>query len=180
LSNSNKVLVIFLDSGHTLVNENTEVRVNDIVQSAEMIEGGRELLYELKKRGYQICLMADGMIEAFDNVFNQHGVRHLFDGYITSEEVGQVKPSLKMFEAGLQVMGLTDDDKKRIVMVGNNLGRDILGANKFGITSVFTNWSDDYPKMPSCAEEEPDYTYGKPLELLHVLEQIERDKGILL
>lgn len=40
-------------------------------------------------------------------------------------------------------------------MVGNNLERDIVGANRFGITSVFIKWSPRYPMEPKNEEEVP-------------------------
>lgn len=44
------------------------------------------------------------------------------------------KPHAPMFEAAARRLG--NPDRRRIVMVGDQLGTDILGANRFGIDSV--------------------------------------------
>lgn len=98
-----------------------------------------------------------------------------FDARTISEEVGEKKPSQAMFETAMKLLHLTDEDKKRIIMVGNNLERDIVGANRFGITSVFIKWSPRYPMEPKNEEEVPDYIIHKPLELLDLVEKLEAE-----
>lgn len=172
-----KKLIVFIDSGDTLVNEGTEYRNegSPIVQSCELIDGAKELLLTLKERGYTIELIADGYTQSFDNSYGQHGLKNIFDARTISEEVGEKKPSQAMFETAMKLLHLTDEDKKRIIMVGNNLERDIVGANRFGITSVFIKWSSRYPMEPKNEEEVPDYIIRKPLELLDLVEKLEAE-----
>ena len=169
-----KKLIVFIDSGDTLVNEGTEYRNegSPIVQSCELIDGAKEMLLTLKERGYTIELVADGYTQSFDNSYGQHGLENIFDARTISEEVGEKKPSQAMFEMAMKLLHLTDEDKKRIIMVGNNLERDIVGANRFGITSVFIKWSPRYPMEPKNEEEVPDYIIHKPLELLDLVEKL--------
>lgn len=70
-----KKLIVFIDSGDTLVNEGTEYRNegSPIVQSCELIDGAKEMLLTLKERGYTIELVADGYTQSFDNSYGQHG-----------------------------------------------------------------------------------------------------------
>ena len=163
-----KKLIVFIDSGDTLVNEGTEYRNegSPIVQSCELIDGAKEMLLTLKERGYT---------QSFDNSYGQHGLKNIFDARTISEEVGEKKPSQAMFETAMKLLHLTDEDKKRIIMVGNNLERDIVGANRFGITSVFIKWSPRYPMEPKNEEEVPDYIIHKPLELLDLVEKLEAE-----
>ena len=118
-----KKLIVFIDSGDTLVNEGTEYRNegSPIVQSCELIDGAKEMLLTLKERGYTIELVADGYTQSFDNSYGQHGLKNIFDARTISEEVGEKKPSQAMFETAMKLLHLTDEDKKRIIMVGNNL-----------------------------------------------------------
>ena len=60
-------------------------------------------------------------------------------------------------------------------MVGNNLERDIKGANQLGLISVWLNWSPRRSKIPADASEVPQYTIKLPLELLTIIDQIERN-----
>lgn len=172
-----KKLIVFIDSGDTLVNEGTEYRNegSPIVQSCELIDGAKEMLLTLKERGYTIELVADGYTQSFDNSYGQHGLKNIFDARTISEEVGEKKPSQAMFETAMKLLHLTDEDKKRIIMVGNNLERDIVGANRFGITSVFIKWSPRYPMEQKNEEEVPDYIIHKPLELLDLVEKLEAE-----
>ena len=172
-----KKLIVFIDSGDTLVNEGTEYRNegSPIVQSCELIDGAKEMLLTLKERGYTIELVADGYTQSFDNSYGQHGLKNIFDARTISEEVGEKKPSQAMFETAMKLLHLTDEDKKRIIMVGNNLERDIVGANRFGITSVFINWRPRYPMEPKNEAEVPDYIIHKPRERLNLVEKLEAE-----
>jgi len=57
-------------------------------------------------------------------------------------------------------------------MVGNNLERDIAGANALGLVTVFLAWSDKRRKTPETDLETPDFTIQHPLELLDVLDSL--------
>ena len=70
-------------------------------------------------------------------------------------------------------LGLTDADKGRVIMVGNNLSRDVVGANRYGIGSVHFCWSPRYPHEASTPEEEPTYRIHTMPELLPLAERLE-------
>ena len=54
--------IIFLDSGDTLVDESTEVRIKgDVVDHAEFFPGIKEVLFQLKNAGFRVALVADGL-----------------------------------------------------------------------------------------------------------------------
>ena len=57
-------------------------------------------------------------------------------------------------------------------MIGNNIKRDILGANQMGITSILISYSPRYVMQPDCEEETPDYVISKPCELYELVEQL--------
>ena len=169
-----KRLIIFTDIGDTIIDENTEVRDSrDTVIRAECIPGAKETYLKLHEAGFAIVMVADGTVESFHNTMTQHGLSHIFAAEIISEAVGEDKPSAKMFEAAMRALDLTDADKSRVIMVGNNVKRDILGANRFGIRSVLIDWS----KRRSFAEDGPlehaDYTIHTPEELLPLAEALE-------
>ncbi len=171
---SDKKLIIFTDSGDTIINEGTEVRevAEGVVYNADCIEEAKETMLNLYDEGYTIALVADGLVESFDNVLEQNGLNHIFTKRAISESVGVEKPAALMFETAMKELGLEEKDKKRIVMIGNNLKRDILGANKFGITSILLEWSPRYNMIPETEEETPDYTVSMPSELLPLLKKL--------
>ena len=84
-----------------------------------------------------------------------------------------------IFRTVANPLGIKDDDLSNILKVGNNLSRDVTGANTLGFKSVFQSWSPQDPKVPSDQSEEPDYTIGKPLDLLLLLEKEISSSGII-
>ena len=170
-----KKLIIFTDVGDTIVDESTEVKVpgTELVLRADCIPGAVETMRTLYDEGYAILMVADGLVRSFHNTMTQHGLDHIFTAKVISEQVGEQKPSQKMFQAALDAAGLTEADKGRIVMVGNNIRRDVLGANRFGIRSVLLTWSKKYTYVAETPEMEPDFRIAEPAELLPLIHRLE-------
>ncbi|HRW06656.1 MAG TPA: HAD family hydrolase [Caldilineaceae bacterium] len=166
---------IFLDSGDTLVDEGTEVKDDaGVVQCAELIPGAAAMVQEIKRRDYPLALVADGPVGTFQNVLTQHHLYHYFDAFAISGAVGVDKPDARMFEHALRALHIAPHDYHRVVMVGNNLARDIKGANALGLITVWLDWAPRRPKIPADAAEVPDYTIKTPAALLPLLEQLEQ------
>ena len=164
---------VLLDSGDTLIDEGTEVYEDDVVVTAELIPTADTMMQKLDKQGYILALVADGKVKSFENVLGQHGFYDLFETRAISEAVGVSKPDAKMFLTALNALDIEARDYPKTVMVGNNLARDIKGADALGIPSVWLDWSPRRSKTPADKSEEPTYTIHEPKELLGVLEQIE-------
>ncbi len=170
---TNKKLIIFTDSGDTIIDESTQVYDDrGIVLEADFIPGAGEVLKQLHQEGYTIALVADGEWESFQNVYRKNGLGYCFDAWIVSEVVGKQKPAPIMFEKAFEALGLTEADKKRIVMIGNNLKKDIAGANRLGLTSVWLSWSPRYFHTVEEPDWQPDYTISSPQELPALLEEL--------
>ena len=169
-----RTLVVFFDSGDTIVDESTEVRdERGIVVKAELHDDGGGLLRQLKNDGFTLALVADGEVESFKNIYEQHGLSDVFDVRIISEVMPDRKPAGCMFQGAMDALKLCDKDKYRIVMIGNNLPRDILGANKFGITSVLYDWSPRYDMTAKSQDEIPDYRVSTKDELYTLLLELD-------
>ena len=121
--------------------------------------------------------MADGEWESFRNVYRENGLGYCFEEWIVSEVVGEEKPARSMFDTAMEKMGLTEADKPFIVMIGNNLKKDIVGANRYGITSVWLDWSPRYFHTVEEPDWQPDYTVKTPKELKALLEKLEEKCG---
>jgi len=167
---------IFFDFGDTLADEATEIK--DDTQTtlhAELIPGAAELLRELKRRGVPLALVADGRPGTYYNVLTQHGVYDLFDAFAISDEVGVEKPDRRMFEHALQAIGVAPQEYGQVLMVGNHLERDVKGANRLGLVSVWLDWAPRRPKEPADEWEIPRYTIKQPLQLLELVDQLSRN-----
>ncbi len=61
-------------------------------------------------------------------------------------------------------------------MVGNNLSRDVKGANELGLISVWLDWAPRRSKVPADPSEQPCYTIKMPTELLGLVDQLEKSR----
>ncbi len=169
-----KELIIFIDSGDTLVDESTEIK-NEMgtVLEAKLFPGAGEALAKLHDSGYTIALVADGAKTSFDNIYLAHELDYCFHAKAISAELGQEKPAALMFQHAMDSLGLKEEDKHRIVMIGNNLKRDVVGAKRMGIVSVLASYSPRYDMNPANEEETPDYILEDPKQLYDLMEQLE-------
>ncbi len=169
-----KRLIIFTDSGDTIIDEATQVRdERGIVLKADFIPGADAVLKQLHDEGFTIALVADGEWESFQNTYKENGLGYCFDAWIVSEVVGKQKPEPIMFETAYEKLNLTEADKKRIVMIGNNLKKDVAGANRQGLISVWLDWSPRYFHTIEEDDWKPDYTVKTPVELIPLLHGLE-------
>jgi putative hydrolase of the HAD superfamily len=170
-----KIRAIFFDSGDTIVDEATELKdEHQVTQEASLIPGAAETVRALKRLGYPLALVADGPAGTFYNVLGHYRLLDLFDALAISGQVGVEKPDPRMFECALEQLHLPTDACGKVLMVGNNLERDIKGANQMGIISVWLDWAPRRSKIPADASEQPCYTIKNPLELLDLVERLEK------
>lgn len=171
-------IIIFTDSGDTIVDEGTQIYdERGIVTKAELIPGAGEVLRKLHEDGYRIALVADGEWESFQNVYRENRLGECFEAWVVSEIVGEQKPSAKMFDEAMRKMALSQNEKDRIVMIGNNLKKDIKGANLYGITSIWLDWSPRYFHEVKEEAERPDHTVKTPGELYELITKLNSVKS---
>jgi HAD superfamily hydrolase (TIGR01662 family) len=124
-------------------------------------------LRELSHEGYRLALISNatddaliqGLVDGFD-------FRKWFDVAITSAGVGLRKPHPGIFERVLRQWGFPP---AQVVMVGDTLGFDILGAHNSGLKGVLAAW-DLYPDYDAGADHVvPDATASNLSDLVEVL-----------
>jgi putative hydrolase of the HAD superfamily len=103
----------------------------------------------------------------------QHGLYDLFDYLAISEIIGAEKPDVLIFQTALKALGVSESDYGQVAMVGNNLERDIVGANRLGLISIFFHWNDQRRSQPLTAEEEPRYTVSSIEELASLVDGLD-------
>ncbi|MCR5006085.1 MAG: HAD family hydrolase [Clostridiales bacterium] len=170
-------MILFIDCGDTLCDESTEVRLvpGGVVQKASLFPGAAETIEQIHALGIPICLVADGLDASFQVILRN--VIGCFDGWVTSEAVGAEKPSPLMFEAAMKAMELSDSDKPQILMVGNNVRKDIAGANRFGILSVLADYSPRYDMTPHAPDEVPRFILHDICDLPALIRHLETQKN---
>jgi FMN phosphatase YigB (HAD superfamily) len=169
------IMALLFDLGDTLMIEESEVKdAEGTTLRADLVPGMAEALRWLKERGYGLALVADSRPNTPANVLRQHGLDHLFDYLAVSEIVGVEKPGPLIFQAALEALGIRQDDHSCVAMVGNNLERDVVGANRLGLISIFFHGNDRRRSQPLTAEEEPRYTVSSARELVSLIARLNR------
>lgn len=169
------LLAICFDFGDTLVDEATEVKnERNMTLEAESIPGTDQLLREVYAQGYRLAIVSDGPVGNVDRVLADHGLLELFDSLAISEALGVNKPDPRMFVHALDQLGIDRGEYGRTIMVGNNLARDVKGANSVGMISVWLDWSPRYARVPGDPSEVPHHTINMPLDLPALVERLEQ------
>ncbi|MBM2845039.1 MAG: hypothetical protein HW407_351 [Bacteroidetes bacterium] len=120
-------------------------------------------LVALLKRGLKLAVVSDAPgREAWLRLcyLNFH---HIFDYVVTFEDTGERKPSPAPFQRALQLMGILPHET---LMVGDWAERDMVGAAKVGITTVFARYGDTFGTVETNAK----YDINDVSELLNVVD----------
>ena len=123
------------------------------------------VLDELKGK-YKLLLLTNGSPELQNTKLEiTPELVPYFDQIVISGAFGRGKPDASIFEHALEIMEL---DKDEVLMVGDNLMTDILGASRVGIKSVWINRHDKERN-----EVLPTYEIKHLEELFPILESLE-------
>jgi len=170
LGSNQRIIALLFDLGDTLMVEESEVKdAEGTTLRADLIPGMAEALRWFKEQGYGLALVADSRPNTPINVLQQHGLHHLFDYLAISEVVGVEKPAAPIFQVALEALHIPGSDYDRVAMVGNNLERDVVGANRLGLISIFFHGNDRRRSQPLTAEEEPRYKVSSAQELVSLI-----------
>ncbi|MBI9105954.1 MAG: YjjG family noncanonical pyrimidine nucleotidase [Spirochaetales bacterium] len=132
-------------------NEVSRIYLENLGRGGFIIEGADVLLEDLKKH-FRLASVTNGI----SDVQRARLENSSFDGYfnplVISDEVGVAKPDPEIFRILLEKANITD--KESVLMIGDSLTSDIMGAAAFGIPSCWYN-----PKnLPSDSDISPDFT----------------------
>ena len=94
------------------------------------LEGARELVEELKRRGLRVVLASSSNHDDLDHFLDVLGVRELVDGWTTKDDVERSKPHPDIVHAALEQAGADD-----AVMVGDSRW-DVEAAASAGLATV--------------------------------------------
>ncbi len=88
------------------------------------------------EKGGKIVIVTDLTAHIQYRKIEKLGLEKLVDFVVTSEEVGIEKPSPRMFQTALKKIDCSSD---KAVMIGDNWGKDIVGARALKIDSIWLN-----------------------------------------
>jgi putative hydrolase of the HAD superfamily len=120
----------------------------------------------LKKKGYLLGIVSDSQPEHAYPELRMLGIDGFFDTKIISGEFGYKKPDRRLFEECMRRLGVSPSES---IYIGNDLDRDIRGANNAGMNSVLVmtkHGQDD------IGQDIPHYTIDRISEISRVLDDL--------
>ena len=127
----------------------------------------KHTLMELLKRGLRLAVVSDApKLQAWTRLA-QVGLHHFFEIVVAFEDSGERKPSPRPFEITLERLGVKAEET---IMVGDWPERDITGAAKLGMTTVFARYGDTFGTVNSGA----DYEINDIIELLEIVDKLNK------
>jgi HAD superfamily hydrolase (TIGR01549 family) len=87
----------------------------ELIDEVEPMQGARELLVELKRRGHGVVLASSAKAEEMDHYLGLLDAREVVDGWTTSADVSSTKPAPDLVEAALEKVGGRDG-----IMIGDS------------------------------------------------------------
>ncbi|MBI4430763.1 MAG: HAD family hydrolase [Candidatus Omnitrophica bacterium] len=145
---------LFLDIGDTIIMEEEGKSLNEM--SGNLVEGAAEFLEEMSRR-FQLVIVSNTVNSYavdIDQLLVKLGLRRYFQHIITSLDVGIAKPEPGIFEEALRVSGLKPGE---VIMIGDRVDTDILGANRMNICSVLLRWRDRHPLQLLTQKHKPSF-----------------------
>ena len=100
------------------------------------------------RSGYRLGVATNGIGETQRGKLRTAGLADLFDFVVVSADVGVAKPDPAFYEIVRATAGVPAHD---IVVVGNNVARDLLPAMAVGMQAVWVQRADDVPPEASWA-----------------------------
>jgi HAD superfamily hydrolase (TIGR01662 family) len=127
------------------------------------------MLEALRARGCRLGIISNASDdEDVQALIDKTNLRPYFDFILTSAVAGVRKPNPKIFEQALNFWGARPE---QVVMVGDLVDADVVGANQLGMASVWIPRRADTPEnRAAAASSPPDAVINALSELPGVLE----------
>ena len=128
----------------------------------------REVLDVLRER-YPLAVVTDAQSAYARAELHKVGLLDYFDPIVVSGDHGYRKPDRRLFQLALDGMGVAAE---HALYVGNDMHRDIFGAQEAGMTTVMVESDQGAAVHLDCV---PDYTVTDLRDLLTILGDGSRD-----
>ena len=131
----------------------------------EPIEDAVETLRILKERDITVGILSDAQPAYFEREFLKSGIINIADFHVLSTDHGIRKPSEDLFNEVLKHLELSPDE---IVFVGDDMFRDIFGAKRIGMSSVYIPSEHGISYYEDCKPDEVIRSIGDLLLLFGI------------
>lgn len=132
-----------------------------------LFPGMRELLAEVKRRGYKTGLVTSRLYNTTMQGLEKYEIKDMFDAVLTADDTDKHKPDPAPINITLEKLGSSPEIS---IMLGDTLF-DLLCAKNAGVRSVLVSWSLALHGMTKedLGKAAPDYIIQKPEELLEII-----------
>ncbi len=120
-------------------------------QRVTLFPGALSALHELRARKVRLALVTNGSSASQRAKIERFELEPLFDAICVEEEQGAGKPDPRIFRAALAALDAAAADAW---MVGDNLERDVAGAQALGIHGIWCDWAGT--GLPEATSVRPD------------------------
>ncbi len=103
--------------------------------TAELFDGARDLLTEVRRRVDRTALVTNGLVEVQQVRVKQLDLGPFFDTIVISAAAGVSKPDPRIFDLVFDQLG--SPDRSTAVMIGDSLTSDMQGAVNAGIATAW-------------------------------------------
>jgi HAD superfamily hydrolase (TIGR01549 family) len=107
-----------------------EERFDELIDETEPLDGARDLIEELKRRGHQVVLASSAIERHVDAFLEKLDARELADGWTTKDDVEASKPDPDLVDAALAKARTRD-----ALMVGDTPW-DVRAAKRAGLETI--------------------------------------------
>lgn len=127
------------------------------------IKNAQKIIKYLHEKNYEVHIITNGPKKAVKNKLRKINVLKYITSIFTAEEAGNMKPRHEFFEKFFEKI---DDYKKDdMLIIGDELEKDVAGGNQNGIDSCWLNMK----KTKNNTEFKPNYEINDLIELKKIL-----------
>ncbi len=105
-----------------------------------LVPGARELLETLRAKGYRLFAASNSFGHLQRSRLEHAGILDFFEDTYISMDIGYDKPDIRFYQESLHRCGLQPNE---VLMIGDSMTTDILGAQAAGMDALFFDRSKD-------------------------------------
>ena len=133
------------------------------VTMSRLYPSAAETLEALAAMGLRLGMISNATShQLVVDIARRHGIDRYFDPLVTSMGFGRPKPHPGIFRHVLEAWGLEPD---AVVMIGDTLGADVLGANTVGMRSILVDIEPNPDNPKFVAQARPTITITRLEEI---------------
>ena len=105
-----------------------------------LVPGAKEMLENLQTKGYRLFAASNSIGHLQRNRLEKAGILKYFEDTYISMDIGYDKPDIRFYQEALRRCGL---QAKEVLMIGDSMTTDVIGAQKAGMDALFFNRQKD-------------------------------------